>query len=295
VKRRYFLLLMLLWISGDILSQSFYQYKRDTRLSAFAGFGLSGYYGDLNNPGDIIDLSGSFTVGAEYKLNSQFSARGQLSYIRAAGKDTELDESLQTRVRNLSFKSDLVEFAGLGVYRLFNRNPSYYKSLTFNAYVMGGVGATYSNPKAEYQGENIALRPIETEGEKYSSVIIALPLGLGVSYAFNHLININLEGLYRWTFTDYLDDVSTVYIDNASFTDPVHAALADRRQELGLEPAEAGNIRGNPDKNDGYFTLNVTVQYAIPKNPYSRPGRKVKRNKQIQYKQPKPQKKRKIR
>ena len=295
MKKIYFLILTLLWITGDAFSQSFYQYKRDYKLSVFGGFGISGYYGDLNNPGDIIDLSGSLTVGGSYKFHPRFSARAQLSYIRVSGKDTDLDEDLQTRVRNLSFKSDLIEFAGLGVYQFINRNPSYYRTPRLSAYAMGGLALTYGEPKAEYQGETYKLREIETEGESYSALNIALPLGLGATYAINEFIHVGAEGLYRWTFTDYLDDVSTVYIDNSTFTDPIHAALADRRQELGLEPAEAGNIRGNPDKNDGYFTLNLIVRYYIPVYPYSRPSGKVKRNKQIQYKAPKPPKKRKRR
>ena len=99
-------------------------------------------------------------------------------------------------------------------------------------------------------------------------------------------INVGLEGTYRWTFTDYIDDVSTVYVDNSTFTDPVEQILADRRLELGLQAAEAGSIRGNPDKNDGYFTLNLVVQYYIPRRPYTRPGG-VKRNKQMRQKPPK--------
>ena len=80
--------------------------------------------------------------------------------------------------------------------------------------------------------------------------------------------------MYRFTFTDYLDDVSTVYIDPNSFTDPIARELADRRPELGLEPASAGDKRGNPDKNDGYFTQNFAGKFTrkSAENPMENEG-----------------------
>jgi len=65
------------------------------------------------------------------------------------------------------------------------------------------------------------------------------------------------------TFTDYLDDVSTVYPGINSFSDPVAAALSDRGHELDLSPKAQGKIRGNPEKNDGYFIVNVKVEYYL--------------------------------
>jgi len=74
--------------------------------------------------------------------------------------------------------------------------------------------------------------------------------------------NVALEGGYRLTFTDYLDDVSTVYPDPASFTDPIAAALSMRYED----PVPPGTQRGDPNQNDGYFLLNIKVEYYLPKN-----------------------------
>ncbi len=55
--------------------------------------------------------------------------------------------------------------------------------------------------------------------------------------------NLAIEGGFRKTFTDYIDDVSTVHVDPAAFTDPIAAALSDRGPEVGAKKAEPGSIR----------------------------------------------------
>ncbi len=42
-----------------------------------------------------------------------------------------------------------------------------------------------------------------------------IPMGVGVKYYVNETINLSLELLYRKTFTDYIDDVSTTFVDPA--------------------------------------------------------------------------------
>ena len=69
------------------------------------------------------------------------------------------------------------------------------------------------------------------------------------------------------TFTDYIDDVSTVHPDKSTWTDPVRIALSDRSGEIYDAPIyPPGYIRGNPKTNDGYFLLNVKVEYYLPTN-----------------------------
>ena len=53
-----------------------------------------------------------------------------------------------------------------------------------------------------------------------------------------------IDGTQRFSFTDYLDDISTVYLDNTSFTDPIAAQLADRGPEISEELRPAGAKRG---------------------------------------------------
>src|SRR5690606_10982072 len=133
----------------------------------------------------------------------------------------------------------------------------------FNPYLFAGVGFTYINPEAKYEGVWYALRPLQTEGVAYKSISPVFPVGLGLKYALNKNIELMAECSYRFTTTDYLDDVSATYISSEEFFDPVAAALADRAPEVGGSRSEAGSMRGNQELNDGYLTLNIKLAFKI--------------------------------
>ena len=110
-------------------------------------------------------------------------------------------------------------------------------------YIMGGVGGFYYNPKGlnnkvynsgahmnsdfNHLPDNVwyNLRPLHTEGQgmegnktkfqksgkTYSPVALCFPLGFGLEKAFNGDVGLKIEASYRFTNTDYLDDVSGVY------------------------------------------------------------------------------------
>ena len=62
-------------------------------------------------------------------------------------------------------------------------------------------------------GVKYKLRPLQTEGKSYENIAICVPAGFGIKKAFNSQGGIKLEAGYRFTNTDYLDDVSDVYYD----------------------------------------------------------------------------------
>lgn len=49
--------------------------------------------------------------------------------------------------------------------------------------------------------------------EKYRLYEFAVPFGVGFKMALTERWNLGLEYGARWTFTDYLDDVSKTYVD----------------------------------------------------------------------------------
>lgn len=87
--------------------------------------------------------------------------------------------------------------------------------------------------------------------------------GLGLRYQLSALINARIEFIQRKLFTDYLDDVSTTFIDPALFTNylsPVKASIAqklyNRTPEIVPNDVPYNNEdRGNPKDNDAYFTI----------------------------------------
>lgn len=230
---------------------------------AIGGVGTSTYFGELANDGDYIDAKPTLNVGIQFYLTNRIAIRSELAWFQLRGDDAKADDNSRLR-RNLSFVSNNFEWSATGLIDFFPRGRRFYQRPGFNLYGFAGIGVSYINPKTEYQGEKIALQPLQTEGEKYSRIIPVVPFGLGARLKAGPFFNIAFEGGYRKTFTDYLDDVSTVHKDPSSFSDPVAAALADRRPELGLSTVAAGTQRGNPSDDDGYLLFTMKIEYYLP-------------------------------
>lgn len=273
-----FPLLILVWLLcfgySELHAQSFYNWKRDRKLTLGLGLGTTNYYGELRNTARVLNFNPDVAINVEYPLSPRLNARAEFTFYQIEGADNEYegDSWAQSRYRrNLSFRANNFELSTFAVLSLFKDNIKYYQRSSFNPYVLAGIGVTTVNPKAFYQGEWYKLRDIQTEGVDYSAFALVIPFGAGVKYKITNDFNIALEAVYRFTFTDYLDDISTVYIDQSNFNgNRVHEILADRRQELDLDPVEAGTLRGNPDRNDGYFILSIKGSYYLPTSEWLR-------------------------
>ncbi len=247
-------------------SQSFYALRRDRNFLVSLGSGTANYKGEMVNPGEWGKLRPNVAIGAEYFLSSRISARAELTWFQIAGNDADADDD---RVeRNLSFRANCLELSALGAINLTPMGLRFYQRSTLNFHAFAGVGLLYFNPKAKYQGEWHALQPLRTENKDYSRFQFVIPAGIGARIKLDPFFNILVEGGYRFTFTDYLDDASsTRYVDGALLKNDLARALADRRVEIDTQPSRPTEVgkRGNPDENDGYLILNISLQYYIPK------------------------------
>lgn len=262
MKKLYLLTYLLILVTVVAEAQSFYAIRRSRSLIFSGGTGTSTYFGELKNQGDYIDTKPNLNAGLQYFVSPRLALRSELTWFQLSGTDAQADDGSRVR-RNLSFFADNFEASLTGAFNLIPNAFRYYQRPNFNAYAFAGLGLLYSNPKAKYNGETYALQPLLTEGVKYSKINIVIPFGLGVRFKAGPFFNIAVEGGYRKTFTDYLDDVSTVHPDKTGW-DPIRASLSDRRPELDLTPYEVGVQRGNPEKKDGYLLLNVKVEYYLP-------------------------------
>jgi hypothetical protein len=155
------------------------------------------------------------------------------------------------------------------------------------------VGVFYYNPKAQYNGSYVSLRKLHTEGQglpggpkQYGKFSVDIPIGFGVRKALSRQLGIYLEYTQHYTFTDYLDDVSTVYYDRnalAAAYGPASAAMADPNKgnftdASGNSFATAtGEQRGDKTNKDNYMFLTVGVWYKMrnQSSPY-RGGKRKK-------------------
>lgn len=248
--------------------------------------GVSNYLGDIGGKEKtrrdfVADMKMSQTrwnVGGfvRYKWKPKVSLRLALDYLRIEGDD-KLSSNPARNARNLNFRNDMFDL-GFTVHGFFYEdndlgNTYRYKN-GFRAYVFGGIGGFYHNPKAFYNDEWVKLRPLKTEGVSYSPIGLNIPVGIGCYFTFEKKHRIGFELNWRTTFTDYLDDVSTDYVDNRGQS-ALTRALANRTPELtNLDPAFARNFgydyerdvpqkRGDKTHKDSYITANLSYSYVI--------------------------------
>jgi hypothetical protein len=251
--------------------------------------GLGGkFIKDLNmgqtNVGGSVFMSANFRYAVGLRLEATF---GKLS-----GNDNVLagvtDIAKERYNRNLHFRTNITEIAAIAEFHPFfifidwaNRDV---EPPRWSPYVMAGVGFFSFNPQA--QGPNgtwIDLQPLSTEGQGFNEYPdrdvyklkqLNIPLGIGVKYELSQAFTLRGEFVYRKLFTDYLDDVSTNYINPDLFNQyfsPDKAALAaymaDRQIESRTNP-NGGSKRGSPDQNDAYFSFNIKLGITLGRERY---------------------------
>lgn len=238
--------------------------------------GISNYQGDLSTEVDFNNLNIGQTRGAigilgRLNLNRFFNLRGGLTYGQIAA-----DDRLTGRTeRNLRFESDIFEASIIAEFNIFGYDPV-YSGKKFSPFIFIGGAGYYFNPKTDYNGRDIALQPLGTEGqgrpgydEKYSRVSIAVPVGGGFKFALGESWTLGLEFGARKIFHDYLDDVSGVYApyEDLISTSEIAGNVAYRAWELTDEsPASVpvGATRGNEKFFDWYYFSMLSMTYHLP-------------------------------
>lgn len=221
------------------------------------GVGLTHYTGDLSELGNLghLQLGAIVSLAAAYRVSYQLSYRfeAQFYYVYAHQKYT------RNYYNNLSFRS-LNPDVWAGVQVDFWRVDDRYRAII--PYALAGAGVTYMTPKALYEGKTYSLAPFQTEGIQYNRLAGIIRYGLGLPLLTSERFNFHLEGTYTHVLSDYLDDVSSVYPDQSSFSQ-LAKSLSDRRAELGTVLNQAGEQRGNTGRNDGYFSLTGRLVFIL--------------------------------
>lgn len=268
-----------------LTSLSFGQYLTDYGFSV----GASNYLGDIGGGEGtrrdfVMDMKFNATrwnLGGfyRYRISPKIGIKGTLNYIRLAGDDANTTYPYR-RGRNLNFKNDMFELAAIGelyIYKVNDVGGTGRYTSDFNLYLFGGAGLFYSNPKGQAaNGDWIALQPLQTEGVAYSKFNFTIPAGVGFYYTINRKYRLGMEISWRTTFTDYIDDVSSLYI---AHTDPAAAAMANKTNQAVIDQIaidnpdadklpkvttyQPGRKRGDDSHDDSYLTATVNFSWAI--------------------------------
>lgn len=262
--RKPFLFLLLLFTCPLIA-------QRSNEIGLFLGG--SYYTGELNPAGHLNSLTRP-AAGIVYRHN--FNYRFSLAGSFLAGTLTGIDSrssSLEQQRRNLSFRSRVFELAARAEFNFIEYGiaTDHYQ---FTPFMFLGVAAFNFNPKAAYGSEWIALQPLRTEGQErgYLRTTVSIPFGAGMKLNLAERIGLVAEWGLRKTFTDYIDDVSTVYANPSLLLangGPLAVTLADR----GTSPSDnIGRQRGNPRNKDWYSFIGLTLTFRLKDKPMNCPG-----------------------
>lgn len=206
----------------------------------------------------------AIAVFARLNFNHTWAFTTRISQLRISGNDANFSYN---KPRNIQFRTDITEIAGIFEFNYFKYGPGVLDK-RFTPYVYWGLGAAYFNPQGLYRNEWHNLRELQTEGKEYGSVTAVMPMGLGLKWMPNKKMSVECSIGYHMSYSDRLDDVSEKYPDiikQLNEKGVVAAALTDPSAALneGVYQNKQGYQRGNPDFDDAYFTLNLSLTYRL--------------------------------
>jgi hypothetical protein len=247
----------------------------------------TGFLKDYNMSTTKIAVGAYLTVFPQQWLGFRFSANygaveGDDGLIKSHGGD-----EASRLARNLNFRSKIFEATVMAEFypTVFLEDEPEDVTGRLRPYGVLGLGLFHFNPQGSFTDANgtvdwIDLKPLHTEGEgfaeypdrkNYSLMQMNIPMGAGIKYFFSENVNISFEIIHRKTFTDYIDDVSTTYVDPTLFSkylSPSQAALAVQMSNKAVNGYNTpgyrkGNKRGDTGQKDAYFTAGFKVAFRI--------------------------------
>ena len=289
----------------------------------YSGIGISfnalNYYGDLSPLPNKFSTDISFTkpgIGISFfhRYGPRYILMGQFMYGTLKGSDAESakgSDGFWRKERNLSFRNHIKELSLTAVFDLFENQGTYISRVNWTPYVFIGVAAFIHNPQAQAPnlyldgftvnpkaGQWVDLQPLGTEGQHsslkpgdvnygikpYALLQIAIPFGVGARFRINEVLDLWADIGFRYTSTDYLDDVSRNYVDLGVFgNNELAKSLSYRSNEIsspsysyngrdnimyhtynggyGVEQQTAN--RGNRNNRDVYMVTSLKITYIV--------------------------------
>jgi hypothetical protein len=251
---------------------SYAQEGQRLHLTLFGG--VANYQGDLQDKRFTFNQSNlGLGLGLKYDLTAHFAVRAGINFGTIEASDKQ-NSKPDLRARNLSFQSRIFEGNLLLEYTLFNMEDK-----KLSPYLFAGVGLFHFNPYAfDTLGNKVFLKPLSTEGQglaaypnrkEYKLTQFAIPFGGGIKYRISDNVVLGYEIGLRKIFTDYLDDVSTTYVDQFILA-----------QERGFKAVEMsyrggelkdgnttyptdGTVRGSAAFKDWYYFQGITLTIGL--------------------------------
>jgi len=210
-----------------------------------SGIGLGAYEGELQNVAESFVAKPSFSAHLRHNLNNHFAARLGLLYAGLSGDDQNFMEPAWHPTRAFSFEGPIVELFlqgeiyPFGLYKHAKRKKT---GLSKNRRIIApfvslGIGSAFFQPKNDWNDANeqggTTADLIQKDIIEAKNATLSIPMGLGIRVRAGNRITLGLEGILRFTTSDYLDGIS---------------------------------LAGDPATNDWFYTAQLVASYAFGKD-----------------------------
>ena len=233
--------------------------------------GATGYMGEINQRNPLYFTRGGFGLTVRKNFNPDFSLKFSLTQalLHADDQYSHVPEQIQ---RNLRFTSWVTEASTQFEFNFFKFNP-FDNRMSYSPYLFAGVGVFHFNPYTFLDGQKVFLHGVGTEGQNlpasqqlpyypkpYALNSVCIPVGMGFKYHLTGNFSMDISYGYRFTFTDYLDDIGGLY---PQYTSGGNSTLLARLSNRSSYPYPAGSQRGDSWKYDKYFYASVGIIYTF--------------------------------
>jgi opacity protein-like surface antigen len=253
--------LFYLFVFSSISLQSFAQPQAIVQEGEIGiAIGGSHYFGDLNKSVGLNNPQLTYGVLAKKQFGPYVALRVAGHYSKLGYADSMVNPAKFPfqKTRNLDFQNKVWEVSV----------PEY----RFTPYITLGMGIIKHNPYTYLDGVKEKLQPLGTEGQlasgnAYSDQAYCFPLGMGIKYNIVNNVNLGFEVVYRYTNTDYLDDVSGTYAPNDVLNttgkgDVLSKAYRLQDRSLGQVKTN-GDQRGFSQQRDQYLLAQFTLTFSF--------------------------------
>jgi len=255
-----------------IFSQAKAQFDDPKTLEVGPHVGLSYYMGDINPLLPFAQSQLQYGGIVRFNYNNRWTFR--FDYSRATV--TASDEVIKWRPdRGLNFTSIINDFSLVAEFNFleyYTGNPK----KNVSPYLFGGISVFQYTAFANVGDNLVDLSDYATEAidpnakwykkmfGKTSSIGVSIPFGFGVKFSLSRHMAGTVEWRMQKTFTDYLDDVATVYPEQHAVYTADDGTTYDLTDPTG--DFIAGQQRGDSAFNDwfGMARVSLTWKFNLP-------------------------------
>ena len=224
--------------------------EKELRSSYGFSMGLMMFSGDV----EMKEATNCFSMNYSYPLSKNWKMQFSVLNGELSGENS-IDGS-----DNFKFKSEIIEFQ-----TQFCHDFSEINVLNLTPFISSGVSLFHFDPQAEYENYTYHLSELKTENQidAYSLVSLAIPYSFGVKYNYKDL-EIFAISSFRYTFTDYIDDVSGSYANyNEMLSDRGEVSSYFSNPDYKISGEQRTGFRGNPFDNDSFYYFSFGINKLI--------------------------------